>query len=369
MNVFQKIVTIVAFTLVASGVEGTGLVLNPEQLKTANLSTINVTAQEHVSHLRLTGILAIDQRKSYRVVPFLDGIVTELKVVSHDHVKKGQILARLRSDTLGQAQTDFLEATAHFQLVRTEKDRVETLNRDGIVPKSRLLKVNSEYKTAVANLEQRRRLLNLAGLSEPQVNALEGKHSLLAEFDLTSPIDGIVTMSNVESGQLLTAGEIAFHIDDLSSLWLEVHIPVASLPFIAIGAETIISVRSRPEYPFKGKLQSLGSQVNRQSQTLTGRIVVANLGELLYPGMYAEVTLSGTTSKSLIVPDSAVFTIGDQAYVFRSLGEGYFEPARVRTGALIGTKIPILGGLELGDTIVVTGVTELKSHWQYQGGE
>tara|TARA_R110001583_G_scaffold9688_1_gene45648 strand:- start:3652 stop:4761 length:1110 start_codon:yes stop_codon:yes gene_type:complete len=369
MNLFQSTMTILAFTLVSSFVQSAELVLEPEQLKTTNLTTINVTAQEHASRLELTGTLAVDQRKSYRVAPVVEGIVTELRVVSHDRIQKGLVLARLRSDTLGQAQADFLEASAQFQLIQAEQDRVEGLSREGIVARSRLLKVNSEYKTARANLEQRRRLLILTGLSEQQINALEDKRNLVADFELTSPIDGIVSASKIESGQQLSAGETAFHVDDLSSLWLEVQIPVASLPLVTIGAEAIIYVRSRPEQPFRGTLQSLGTEVSRQSQTLSGRIVVTNTEELLYPGMHAEVTLSGITNRGLVVPTSAVFRIGDQAFVFRALGEGHFKPARVRTGTPADTQIPILSGLELGDTIVISGVAELKSHWQYQGGE
>ncbi len=366
MNIFNKSLIVVAFTFSYGHVESAEVELTAEQLKSANLATVTVAAGKSVSRVKLTGILIADQRRSYRIAPVVEGMVTELLVVAHDRVRKGQLLARLRSNSLGQAQADYLEALSLFELTRTENARIEGLSRDGIVSESRLQKTNSEYKTAQANFDQRRRLLSLAGLSDQQIKALEEKPDLLAEFELTSPIDGIVSTSTIESGQLLAAGETAFHVDDLSSLWLEVQIPVATLPLVTVGAEASIQVRSSPGRPFRGELQSLGGEVDPESQTLAGRIVVGNPDTLLYPGMYAEVTLSGIATQGLMVPASAVFRIGDQAYVFQTSGEAQFDPVPVSIGTESDGIIPIHSGLEVGTIVITRGVAELKSHWQYQ---
>ncbi len=369
MHFYNKILMAIAFTISFGLAESAEVELSPEQIGNANLATITVTFRENASRIKLTGMLTADRRKSYRVAPVVDAIVTELHVVAYDRVRTGQVLAGLRSDSLGQAQADYLEALALFQLTRAEDARIEALGRDGIVSESRVLKANSDYKSARANFEQRRRLLSLAGLSDQQIKALEKTPDKLAEFELTSPIDGIVAMSTIERGQLLEAGEAAFHIDDLSSLWLEVRIPVVSLALVAVGAEAQIQVQSSPNRIFQGKLQSLGGEVDSDSQTLGGRIVVGNPEGLLYPGMYAEVTLSGIVNQSLVLPASAVFRIGDQPYVFRALGKAQFDPVPVDIGAEADGLIPINSGLEIGDTIVTRGVAELKSHWQYQEGE
>jgi len=369
MNFFDMTLIAMAFTFVAGYAESAEVELTAEQLKTANLATIAVTDRENVSRIKLTGVLTADLRKSYRIAPVVEGMVTELHVVSYDHVGVGQLMARLRSDSLGQAQADYLESLSRFELARTENDRIEGLREEGIVSESRLLKANSEFKTARANFEQRRRLLSLAGLSDQQIKALEERPDRLAEFDLISPIDGIVTVSTIERGQQLAAGEAAFHVDNLTSLWLEVQIPVATLPLVAIGAEAQIRVQSSPDRLFRGELQSLGGEVDSNSQTLVGRIVVGNPEAMLFPGMYAEVTLSGSANQGLAVPASAVFRIGDQAYVFRAVGEAKFDPVPVSLGPEVDDLISIQSGLDIGDTIVTRGVAELKSHWQYQEGE
>jgi len=351
------------------GIRVEPLELSKEQLANVNLAISAVTVRESHARLRLSGSLSADRRKSHRVAPVVDGMVTALQVVAHDRVRKGQVLASLRSHNLGQAQADYLEALARYELAQTEHTRIEGLWKDGIVSESRWLKTNSEHKAARATFEARRRLLSLVGLSDGQVEQLAKDPDRLAAFDLISPIDGLVTGVEIESGQFLSAGEVAFHVDDLSTLWAEVRIPVASLPQVALEAKAMVQVRARPGQPYQGRLESLGGEVDQQSQTLAGRIVLGNPDGLLRPGMFAEVVLSGAPKTGLMVPASARFMIGDQTYLFKALGNKRFEPVAVEIGMESDGWVSILTGIAVDTKIVSRGVAELKSHWQYQGGE
>lgn len=345
------------------------LQLSPEQLANVDLTTAIVSNRESLTQLKLNAVLTADRRKTHRVAPVVDGLVTTLQVVAHEQVHKGQVLARLRSHNLGLAQAEYLEALARFELAEAERRRIEGLWKDGVVAESRWLKVDSEYKSARATLEARRRLLSITGLSDKQIQQLVKQPNRLAVFDLTSPIDGQVTAVEIESGQLLSAGQAAFRVDDLSTLWAMVKIPVARLPQVKTGVVAEILVQARPGQSYRGILESLGGEVDMQSQTLTGRIVLANPDGLLRPGMYAEVSLSGVAIQELMVPAGAVFRVGDQNFVFKVLENGRFEPVVVETGVEADGWIPIVSGIAVNVAIVSGGVAELKSHWQYQGGE
>ncbi|MDT8385721.1 MAG: efflux RND transporter periplasmic adaptor subunit [Gammaproteobacteria bacterium] len=357
------------FILIPALASAAELELTQEQLASARLTTAAVATRELKPRLNLTATLTTDRRKSHRVTPVVEGMVTELLAVENETVRKGQVLARLRSNSLGQAQAGYLEALARFELARADRTRIEGLWKDGIVAESRWLTVDSEFKSARATLDARRRLLSLAGLSDRQIEALAKKPDRLAEFELTSPIDGMVTGVEIESGQLLAAGQVAFHVDDLSSLWAEVRIPVASLPQIKLGAEVTIQVEASPGRGYRGRLQSLAGEVDRQSQTLDGRIVVDNPDGVLRPGMYAAVTLTGVATQGLMVPASAVFRVGEQAYLFKVLAPGRYAPVEIEIGAESDGWIAVHRGIAVDAEIVSGGVAELKSHWQYQGGE
>jgi len=368
----NKAIIILAFVLLflvtSVSVFAVELQLTPAQLANANLETTVVSSRESLTQLKLNGVLTADRRKTHRVAPIVDGLVTTLRVVANEKVHKGQVLAQLRSHSLGQAQAGYLEALARFELAEAERTRIEGLWKDGVVAESRWLKVDSEYKSARATLEARRRLLSLAGLSDRQIRQLAKQPDRLAVFDLISPIDGLVTGVEIESGQLLGVGQVAFHVDDLSTLWAMVQIPVASLSQVSAGVAAQIRVQASPRKIYRGTLESLGGAVETLSQTVSGRIVLANPDGRLLPGMYAEVTLSGMASQGLMVPASAVFRLGDQNYVFKALGNGRFEPIAIETGAEAVGWVPIVSGITADTNVVSSGVAELKSHWQYGAG-
>lgn len=347
---------------------GRELELTPEQAANVALETTEVIQRKVSFRLSLTGRLVKNQRRSFHVAPIVEGVVEAVEAVAHDEVTKGQVLARLRSDTLGQAQADYLDALAQFDLAQTERRRIEGLWREGIVAENRWLQADSDNKRATAALDQKRRLLALVGLSETQIRALKNHPDRLAQFELVSPSDGVVLDSEVEIGQVLSAGETAFHIIDLSSLWAEVHIPVANLSNVTVGAIAQIRVQARPEQAIQGRLVSLGGEVEERSQTVVGRIVVNNPDRLLRPGMYAQVELTGITYEGPAVPSSAVFRLGDKTYVFKALGSRRFEPVAVSIGAEADGWVPVTG-LKEGVEIVIDGVVELKGHWQYQGSK
>ena len=356
--------------VLAPGVAPTAeLQLSEAQQATVQLKTAPVVVRAARAQLQFSGVLTADRRKSHRVAPIVEGMVTELRVVENEQVRKGQVLARLRSHGLGLAQASYLEAAARFNLARAERARIESLWKEGIVAESRWLSVDSEFKSARATLEARRRLLVLAGLSDAEIEKLVTQPDRLAVLDLSSPIDGIVSTVAIEPGQLLAAGELAFEVDDLSTLWAMVQIPVSSLPQVEIGAKAMIHVSANPGESYIGELESVGGVVDTTSQTLTGRIVLENPDGVLRPGMYADIVLEGVAREGLMVPASAVFRIGDSAYVFKVLGKGRYEPVPVETGPEREGWVPVYRGIEAGTVIVTAGVAELKSHWQYQGGE
>lgn len=354
-------------TLITSSAAVSGLELTPQQMANVKLSTAKVMERQAAATIVANGTLRADQQRLFRVAPVVDGLVTELKVVEHMNVRKGQVLARLHSNTLGQAQTEYLEALARHEVAQAEYQRVKGLVQDGVVAESRLLEAESQYKTAQAVLDQRRRALILAGLNAAQIENLPRQPDGIADYPLVSPADGIILEVAVESGQMLTPGETAFRLADLSKLWADIRIPVASMAQLAPGAKVAIKVASLPQQSFPGQVQSLSGEVNAESQTIAGRVVIDNRQGRLRPGMYVQAELQGAARRGLMVPQSAVFRSGNDSYVFKVAGPRRYEPVKVTLGAVSNGWVSVESGIAAGTEIVSGGVAELKSHWQYQG--
>ncbi len=353
-----------ALPLMASALE-----LTPQQMANISLDTAVVSEREAVATLSVNGILRADQKRLFRVSPVVDGLVTELKVVAQRKVRKGDVLARLRSNTLGQAQTDYLEALVRNDVARADYLRVKGLSDEGVVATSRLLAVESEYKMADAMLDQRYRELTLAGMNKAQIKELARNPDNIAGYTLSSPVSGVLLEVSVENGQMLTAGQSAFRIADLSVVWAVVQIPVANIGNVALGSQASIRVAAYPQQRFTGQLESLSGEVDVSSQTLSGRVVIDNRHGRLRPGMYAQAALQSSARTGLMVPASALFRRGNASYVFIVRGARSFEPVKVISGKPVGGWVGIESGVRANDIVVSSGVAELKSHWQYQGGE
>ncbi|MBI5137516.1 MAG: efflux RND transporter periplasmic adaptor subunit [Nitrospirae bacterium] len=363
-------ILLTAFLLLAQGAVFAGtLELTSEQTAGLELATTTVEHHKATSVVQVNGTLMPDQNGVFRIGPVVDGFVMALNAVANDRVTKGQVLARLRSNTLGQAQADYLEALSRFEVTRASQERVEGLWRDGVVAESRWIEADSGYMAARAALDQRRRQLTLAGLSNEQIDALKDRPDRIADFELVSPVDGVVLSASVETGQMLSPGETVFRVADLSRLWAEVRIPIAALRRLGTGGKATLQVNAYPDDSFTGRLESLSGEVDADSQTVSGRVVIKNPGGLLRPGMYVRVDLTGDGQAGLMVPASAVFRSGDNTYLFKVLGPGRFEPVPITVGAELNGWVPVRGGVVAGTEIVSKGVAELKSHWQYQGGK
>lgn len=351
-------------TFTASALE-----LTPQQMASVKLSTTKVIERQTTAAVAASGMLRADQQRLFRVAPVVDGIVVTLDAVEHALVRKGQVLARLHSNALGQVQADYLEAMARFDVAKAEQLRIKSLRDDGVVAESRLLEVSSQFKTAQAIVDQRRRALTLAGLSAAQINNIAQHPEDIAAYSLISPADGVMLEVSAENGQMLAAGETAFRLADLSVVWADIRVPVASIGQVAIGSKIVLKVAALPQHSFPGQLQSFSGEVDAASQTVVARVVVDNRQGLLRPGMYLQAQVQGVAQKGLMVPESAVFRRGSDIYVFKVSGPRSYEPVKVIIGEPMEGWVQVKSGLESGAEIVNGGVAELKSHWQYQGGE
>lgn len=344
--------------------------LTADQVKSSGLTTATIETRDASSILRLPGTLAVDPRRSWRVSPVVEGVVEQVYTTPNNVVRKGQVLARLRSSALGDAQVAWLEARANLRIAGANRERNLGLRKQAVVSEGQWLQVDAEFQRATVALAQADHKLALAGMSPQQLAALESKRSRLGELVITSPASGVVLAANISLGQALATGDAAFEIADLSNLWVSVHVPVASLAQVARGAKATVRVSGSQREGWDGVIESLGGSVGAADQTVVARIVVANQGGFLRPGMYAEVEVRGVPVRGLVVPAGAVFNVGNQAYVFQRVGETRFRALAVTAGSALGNWTPVSGpGVAAGVAVVVNGLAELKSHWLYAGGE
>ena len=77
-----------------------------------------------------------------------------------------------------------------------------------------------------------------------------------------------------------------------------------------------------------------------------------NTDKLLKPEMFVDVAIEIPFGVKLAIPEEALFNAGETQLVFVSMGEGRFEPRKVRAGYEVGGYYEILDGLKKGEKVV-----------------
>jgi len=277
--------------------------------------------------LHAVGSVTFDERLLDLVQARVSGYVTQLHVKApFERVRSGQPLAEIVSSEWLAAQQEYLA------LLDGESASVQPIR------------------------EAARRRLNVLGVPEPIIRAIESDRQTRPATTVFAPVDGVVTELAVRQGSSFDAGAPLFRINGLASVWVNAQLPEARVSMIPLGAKALVHANARPGEAFDGEVIALLPEVDPQTRTLTARIAIENRANKLTPGMFVTLDLKGTEAgPQLIVPSEAVIATGERSVVIVAMDGGGFEVASVTVGAEREGKSTILSGLSAGQSVVVSG--------------
>lgn len=231
-------------------------------------------------------IEANEVRLSFRV----PGKILARYVQEGDRVERGQLLARLDPDELEKikAQADAAFKAQEFARRRAQEDyeRAENLFREGAISRQSRDNLRTQFDAASANQENLRAGLELAW-------------ARLGFAELTSPINGYITVRSAESGEVVQAGVPVFTAVDLNDIWLTGYVTETALGRVKLGQKAEVTVDTFPGKNYPGEVAFVSPEAEftpKQIQTPEERVKLvyrvkvrlANPQLELKPGMPAE---------------------------------------------------------------------------------
>ena len=313
--------------------------LNSAQMTLADIQVEAIAARPVDYQLYAPGEILSNGYTSYRVSPRVPSVVVRRHVALGDHVKQGQPLVTLFSESVAQAQADYRTAWPEWQ-------RVQKLGRKTVG--------EQRYISAKANLEAAGATLSAYGLSTSDLKSLASQQSVaLGEYTLRAEIDGAVLSDDFEQGQRIEAGAPLIALADEKQLWVEAHLP-ANLS-LTLGAGTqaeVVTGNAR----VKASVTQEAHTIDPVTRTRTVRLLVDNLEHRLHPGQFAEVYFRFRTQKPVLaVPETALMRGADGDWtVFVEDHPGEFQPVEVELGRALGLLREIIG-VGPGTRIVTQG--------------
>jgi membrane fusion protein, copper/silver efflux system len=320
-----------------AGAEGT-VSIDPRVAQNLGVRTAEAVRGTLAPKIEAVGNVAFNERDLVLVQARVGGFVERLHVRAPlERVSKGQPLVDLVAPDWVAAQEEYLA----------------------------LRRMPGADPALVAAARQR---MQLVGIGEDAIRALETTGQASAKATLYAPVSGVVAELGAREGMTVAAGAPLFRINPLTSVWLNVEVQAADAGMLAPGQPVEARAAAHPGVVFKGRINALLPQVNATTRTLVARVELANPGGRLVPGMFANVDLAPAAKKqALLVPSEAVIRTGTRSVVVLALGEGRFRPVEIVTGMEAGGRTEIRKGLEPGQNVVVSGQFLIDSEASLKG--
>jgi len=334
------------------------------------------------------------------------GVVEKVNAHIGDLVARDDVLASLDKESLNQsiilAEADLASAqTALEDLINSDTARAQAalalddaeeaykkaydyrmeLNGrititetylDRGIPKVRYYKGYADQETiadadeklalAEAQLEDARRAYERVknGVDSAEVAAAEARvaaaEATLNQARILAPFDGTVTQSGSVAGDQVAAGEIAFRIDDLSHLLVDVQVSEVDINSIAVGQPATLTFDAILEEEYHGEVVEVGQAGDTVQGVVnfTVTIELIDADELVKPGMTVAVSIVVEEKKDvLLIPNRAVRLMDGERVVY-ILVNGQPEPVEITLGSSSDIQSELIGGdLEEGDEIIL----------------
>lgn len=315
----------------------------------------------------------------------LAGVQTAQAQVAAARAQRMNAVAQLAS-----AQAGLQKAAAQLENAQTTYTRTATLAEQGAVSqqsrddaKAQVISAQAGVDAARAQIAQAAAQVQAAQEEEAvavsqvktqqaqaatQAAALENARLNLQNATIVAPFSGVVVSRSLDPGAYVTPGTSTpiLTIADLDHLNVIVNITEAELPVVHQGDPTQIRVDAYPDRTFHGVVSRIAGGVDPVTRTVQVEIDVPNSGHPLRPGMYATVQLVAGAGRALVVPLSALVTVGSQHYVWAVVDEKTTQRP-VTVGRATGEVVEITSGLGEQDLVVVRGTDLVREGQQVRG--
>jgi membrane fusion protein, heavy metal efflux system len=340
---------------------GDPLQIRPAPALRSRLQVGSAQREDVAETLRVAGRVDADERHLARVGSPVSGRITSLLAFEGEHVRKGQVIAKLHSTQLSDAQFAFLKAHSQLGLTKRASERAEQLLAANVIGTAEVQRRQAELEQASAELSSMRAQLQVLGMSDEAITQLQNKRTLNTEFPVLASISGTLLERKVTIGQIVQPADVAFVIADLSSVWLTAEIPEQNAGYLKTGKQLDAEILALPGQTVHGRLSFVSSIVNRETGTVTARMSVPNPQGILKPAMLATVMIKDQSQKAWTIPESAIVREQNEDHVFVANGNGTFALRKVTLGPEVGQSRVLEQGIEPGEQIVLAGAFHLNN--------
>ena len=306
----------------------------PKDSKKLHVNAIVLTHQQLIDSYRTKGQLLPDEEIDLSFET--SGKITNIYFKEGTFVKKGTILAKVNDKPL-LAELKKLEA--QIPLARERVNRQKTLLEKDAVSQEAYQAVTTDLDKLEADIE------------------LVKAH--IAQTELRAPFDGIVGLRKVSEGAFANTGTSLARLTKISPIKIDFSVNEKHSNNIKPGTIINFSIEGDQE-SYTAKVYAVETTLDEKTLSLKARALYANSLGKLKPGHSAsiEIVLREINNAVVIPSIASVAEMGrDIAYIYKN---GKAKQVELKKGLRTASSVQVIDGLSVGDTLLVTGVMQLR---------
>nr|WP_293833859.1 efflux RND transporter periplasmic adaptor subunit [uncultured Arsenicibacter sp.] len=285
------------------------------------------------STLKVNGTIDVPPNQRVTVSVPYGGYVRNLNhdLLPGQRVRKGQVLAVLENPEFIQLQQDYLETKARLDYTDQEYQRQQELSRENVSALKVFQQTASERQRLQAQLAGQAQRLTMLRINPASLRA----DKLTRTIPVPSPVDGYITMVNINLGKFVNPADVLAEITDISHIHLALSVFERNIDQIRVGQRLRYAVgqEGRPVHPATVIL--IGKEISPQ-RTIEVHAHPQTATPSIIPGAYVSAELDVTSQSVSALPESAVVSFGGKSYVYvlisKEKGQYQFRQVTVQPG-------------------------------------
>ena len=335
----------------------TTVILTPEQLKNANISTGKPQLEYISSSIKVSGQIDVPPENMVTVSVPLGGYLQKTILLPGMYVSKGQVLAVVQDQQYIQMQQDYLTTKARLAFLEKEYERQRDLNESKATSDKQFQQTEADYRTQQATAKGLYERLRLININPDRLTAAGISRSI----NVYAPISGYVSKVNVSTGKYVNPSDVLFEIINPNNIHLTLNVFEKDINKLHIGQNVLAYTNSNPRKKYNCKIILIDKDVSAE-RSAEVHCHFEQYDKDLVPGMFMNAEIEQSNYQAYVLPEEAIVNFENGAYAFISKGNNQFDMVRVDTGVTENGQVEIKTGTTndlLKNTFVTKGAYTL----------
>ncbi|MBR1205638.1 efflux RND transporter periplasmic adaptor subunit [Bradyrhizobium sp. AUGA SZCCT0051] len=331
----------------------------------ASLKTMAAEQRSFRTLKNAVGSIDFNQNMLVQAFTSNPGRIVDTPLNVGDEVAKGDRLFTIDSPDLLQAESSLLAAAGVLELQTRTLARVRQLLKTGGGAQKDVDQATSDQQTAEGNYKAGRDAVRIFGKTDAEIDRIVADRKVDSILVVPSPISGRIIARNAAPGLFVQPGNAPapYSLADISTMWMVANVIETDAPAYRIGQPVEVRVPAYPNEVFRGRVTTLGLNIDPNSHRQLVRSVIDDPQHKLRAGMLASFTIETEPPKlSVSVPLDAIVREGDGTMTVWVTSDGRkFDRRTVTIGMEQDGWRQILSGLAAGEKVASTGAIFLSN--------